>query len=367
MLTPNDSSTSSSEPRAARWLGELLPSCLAVLLAFGFALYGHRDALNESGIGGTRLERATLPRLERWADAPKPGFPRVVLFGDSLNMCGDRETGARDLVGRALRSTLARRGLPIDLLDMTNPGLRPLHFYALLDDVLDAGAQVVVVEVNLRTFLPKEALPGRARLPHLARKLDLRDAIRLREALALDGLTVLDPAVIRLKEQLGLLFAFEGLRSSFLDRLRAESSRLTRAIGLRPLRPQMLVAYARGLRALHESDYAAHPNVELLRAIRERARARGVPVLFYVSPVRPQAPAQRDHARRLATRIDELRRAVGATRGEWLDLHATLPLEMFRDTHNHLRHAGCGRVGTPIAQRLSDVLPRTRPVRAASR
>ncbi len=46
-----------------RWLGGLVPSCIAVLIAFGVALYGHRDRLNESGIGGSRLERATLPRL----------------------------------------------------------------------------------------------------------------------------------------------------------------------------------------------------------------------------------------------------------------------------------------------------------------
>jgi len=80
--------------------------------------------------------------------------------------------------------------------------------------------------------------------------------------------------------------------------------------------------------------------------------------VFYVSPLNPRVleAAGRDMARSLPARIDALRRAVGATRDEWLDLHALLPAAAFRDTHGHLYLAGCVRVANPLAERLLRVL-----------
>jgi hypothetical protein len=57
-------------------------------------------------------------------------------------------------------------------------------------------------------------------------------------------------------------------------------------------------------------------------------------------------------------RLDQLRIAVGATPGEWLDLHATQPAAQFRDYQNHLLTQGCIDVGRALADRVIAVLPR---------
>jgi hypothetical protein len=358
VLRPDDSSTSSSEP-AGRWIARLALPWIAVLLAFGAALHAHRAWLNESGMGDFQVEHATLPRLARWAEARSAasGTP-VVLFGDSLSLCADPGKRGQDRVGRALRGALERAHAPIDLLDLAHPGLRPIHYYALLGEALDERPDAVVVEINVRAFLPDEALPGRARLPHLLRKIGLRDAVRLRGPLAADQLSVLDPALFQLKDDLGLLYALEGLRESFLDWLRSVSQAATEAVGLRHVRSTKMAEFARRTRPPGEIDYTAHPNAAVLRAILEATRARGAHVLFYVAPVNPNvlAAAGPEVARNLPDRIEALRHAVGATHDEWLDLHDRLPASLFRDAHGHLRRVGCTRVATPLAERLLRVL-----------
>ena len=58
----------------------------------------------------------------------------------------------------------------------------------------------------------------------------------------------------------------------------------------------------------------------------------------------------------MAARLEELRRAVGASPAEWLDLHDTLRSPSFRDWQNHLTLAGCPKVAHPLAQRIRDRL-----------
>ena len=341
----------------------VIAACVALLWAF-------REPLARIGAGQGAVERGALHRIDVWRKKPAVR-PRIVLLGDSLNICSTPSEKKVHAVGPAVRSTANRAGRPVDVVDLTQPGLLPIHFYALLDDALATPVSLVALEVNLRTFLNPNVRPGEERLPGLVRMLDFDDALRARDALAREGMSVFDPPLMRLKERLGLLYVLEGTRQGALDAIGAIGSRTTGALGLRR-RSFGTGAFGEVNRRLALSymvDYASHPNATVLRATVDELRAAGIPFVVYVAPVNVEGlrgkgdfdPAE------LQRRIEELRASIGVSRPEWLDLHAALPAGRFRDQQNHLLYEGCIDVGRPLAERALRLMakrpapPRTAP------
>ncbi|MBM4244307.1 MAG: hypothetical protein FJ148_10895 [Deltaproteobacteria bacterium] len=333
------------------WLALAVPFVAVVAAALAL-LWTYREPLARIGAGRGAVERGTLRRIERWRRKPVM-LPRMVLLGDSLNVCATPPAPPMTTVAHGVR-TVVNRGRPrYDVVDLTQPGLLPLYYYALLDDALETPVSLVVLELNLRTFLDSQVRAGEARLPGLARNLDFVDALRVHEALEREGMSAFDPPIMRLKEQLGLLYVLEGARQGALDLLDAGAAWATAALGVPRRAYPPFGEVTRRMLLSYMVDYASHPNATVIReAVRELHAAR-VPVIVYVSPIdveRLRGTGDFD-PEELARRLEELRVSIGLTSVEWLDLHATLPSERFRDYQNHLKFEGCAEVGRPLAER----------------
>ena len=255
---------------------------------------------------------------------------------------------------RALGAWIHTRelGRPIDLIDLSQPGLLPIHFYALMDDVVALSPALVLLEVNLRDFLVRGVRPGPERMPGIARAMSFGKSLRVRASLEGLGLSVLDPPIMRLKQQLGLLYVFEGARQMAIDWLAVAGGTVGNALGLRQRAYPPLGEVLRRLGASYMVDYASNPNADVLQAISTDLHDAGVPFIFYVSPIDVETLAKNGNIDReeLTRRIEALRQRVGVSRAEWLDLHDTLPTTMFRDANNHLLLPGCAQVGRPLAE-----------------
>lgn len=358
MHSRDASSTSSSDVRRA-WLTLGVPF-VAVIAAYLGLLWAYREPLAKIGAGRGAVERGALARLESWRTKPVVR-DRIVVLGDSLTVCADGPSKRVNQVALVVRSTSALAGRPFDIVNLAQPGLLPIHFYALLDDALETPVSLVALEVNLRTFLDRKARAGEERLPGLARKLDFDDAIRVRDALDREGMTVLDPPIMRLKEKLGLLYVFEGARQGGVDLIGAAGAWTTGALGLNRRTFGSYAETERRLAMSYMVDYASHPNATVLReAVRELHEA-GVPVIVYVAPLNVEYLRTRGDdfdADELERRLEALRVAIGASRSEWLDLHATVPARKFRDRQNHLIFEGCIDVGKPLAERAMRLIPK---------
>lgn len=369
MHSRDASSTSSSDLRRA-WLALGIPFVAVIAACLGL-LWAFREPLAKIGAGQGAVERGALRRLEKWRTKPVER-DRIVVLGDSLNICANPPSTEINNVALVVRSVSALAGRQFDMVDLTQPGLLPIHFYALLDDALETPVSLVALEVNLRTFLDPNVRAGEERLPGLARKLDFADAIRVRDALDREGMSALDPPLMRLKEQLGLLYVFEGARQAGVDLIGAVGAWATGALGVKQ---RSFGSFAEGSRRLALSymvDYASHPNATVLReAVRELHEA-GVPVIVYVAPVNIEYLRSRGDdfdADELERRLEALRVAIGASRTEWLDLHATVPARKFRDYQNHMIFEGCIDVGKPLAERAMRLIPKraTPPAAPGSR
>src|SRR5262249_25335840 len=140
--------TSSSE-RPRGWWSLLLP-CLAVLVAFGWAVYAHRHELAEAGRDA--VVAGKLPqRLDNWRTARFPRPPGI-MFRDLLNLCVALPGKEIHRVARFMRLRMKSPGRDIELFDLPTPGLEPLYYYALLGDVLIRPIELAVIELNVRTF-----------------------------------------------------------------------------------------------------------------------------------------------------------------------------------------------------------------------
>jgi hypothetical protein len=344
------------------WLALAVP-CVAVIVALGaLALFTYRDELAAQGKGDTVVERGILRHLTNWQNAT-PALTPVVMFGDSLTICAAPLIGATDRVSLELNKSINASGQLVSVFDLGQPGLRPLHFYALLDEVLAKPVGLMVIEINPHAFVDPRLQPGAERLPQLSRKLALRQAVRVRPALALDGLSLFDPFIARLKEQLGLLYVFEGLRQIVFDRLAAIGLAANKLLGLHPRLPDSTAEVTKRLSETYLIDYANHPTTVVLRAMAEDLHAAKVPFFFYVAPLDVSLNSQTGQYERtaLVERLDALRRSIGASEAEWLDLHdAIRDSSLFRDRQNHLKLAGCPIVGRLLARRAVHLLAHAR-------
>jgi hypothetical protein len=350
-----DSSTSSSEPGWGRLaLGLGLP-CLVALGAIVGALWCQREALRLPVNVRPAIERLVIPRIEaaqRLADY----VPRMALFGDSFATC-DREP-----VAQFLQQEIHARGPANYVMDVSYPAFRPLQFYYLLDEVIAARPQGVVVEVNL-PYLSSNWRHWRAlRYLSLSRKLAVGRALRVRAALSLDGLSPFDPLVYRLEDATDTLFVADGIHDWGVTQLDDYGHLLNDALGLptvptkqRNLR-RLHPFNARQARSVFEPDQTRHPMAGVLRRIGRELRQAGVEVLYYVSPVpvgRLDDLGVREELD-LPARIERLRVAVGAAPEEWVDLHALVSTKaVFKDWVGHMHPEGCRAVAHALGEALA--------------
>ncbi len=321
-----------------------VPCLLTVGLAVGWAWY-HRRWLQEPIVEHGVIEAPYLEALRAWR-ATAPGIPRAALLGNSLTDCKDGI-----LVGDLTARALAARNAPYALFGTYGAAFGPLQYYYVLDEVLAGHPRVVIVEIDMNRLVEKGFfVPLLYRT--LSRKLSLNRALRVRAALDLEGLTLFDPFLYRLEERFDMMYVAPGLREHWRALLARWGTAVNDAAHLRTTEVDLRAIRGLGM-ITHDQiaqDPTASPLVPVLRLIGEELRREGVAVLFYVSPINDMLLGPRVTApeRRVRERVDRIRREIGATPDEWVDLHDTLPSETFRDWIGHMFPAGCERVSASI-------------------
>jgi len=303
------------------------------------------------------VDTLILPGLHQWqlrADRVHPSS--TVIFGDSLLTCN-----AQADLTQLIAQRLAEHDLPTSIVRVGHPAFSPIHFYYLLDEILAGGSDRVIVEINLRLFTPYRGYGGSMRLRNLSRELSFSRALRIRQALAAEDLSLLDPPIYRLEDALDALYLPDGVQLLGGDVLATWGEAINRHLRLRNVAPEWRAVAAiphdraRWARREYGSDQTSHPFAGVLReALLDLHRAH-VPVLFYVSPINlawlRQAGVEEEL--RLGERIEALRRAIGAAPAEWLDLHAAAPAGAFRDSEGHMTLDGCEPAAHAIGDRLA--------------
>ena len=370
MPIPDASSTSSSERVARRAIDVArraslvrriatfaLPCALTVGVVGGGA-WALRDSLRLAPQFQSGVE-ALVSDLDRWRVGP-PGGERAVIFGDSLTACGDGVT-----VGSALAARMNARGRPIDVGRAAFMGFRPVQYQYLLDDVLAGAPRLAIIQVNPALLDPGPPPPlRRATFLALSRKLSLARALRLRSTLTDEGLTLFDPFIYRVEAWLDLLYVVDGVQDRWQTAVNGASRRVSQLLDPRTPREDVR-GWTRLVSEYRRERHSGRPEreaevVALLGDTRRELRGAGARVVFYVGPIPPPDGQWRPAAeQRLAVQLDDLRQAVGAAHGEWLDLHA-LAVPRFHDVGGHLFPDGCDRVAAALE---AAIVPPLEPLR----
>jgi hypothetical protein len=330
-------------------------------LAAGFALtlallvggaWRHREALRDEAERPATYEvvRDRLRLLER----QPVQAPRVVVLGDSLLGCGKVD------VPGYIAMALQAGGKHVEIARADAGGFRPLQYYYVLEDILATRPSLAIVEANLGS-LGISGVSRQVRYLTLSRTLSFADTFRVRDALALDDLSVLDPWVYRLEDRYDLLHVGDGIQTWARKRLDDAGRRVNAALGLRvskmnlrATRLMMPANLAASMRRQLDVDPADLPMTRVLRRVYRRLRSAGVDVQFWVPPINVEQLADLGVAKELALpeRIERLRAAVGARPEEWLDLHALHPKGVFSDWAGHTKPEGCRRTAWQIFRAL---------------
>ncbi|HYC21807.1 MAG TPA: hypothetical protein VEI94_03850 [Candidatus Bathyarchaeia archaeon] len=341
-------------PSHERSLAMLVLPCLAVVAVVTIAFWLGRAEYQKLARTFSRVEADLVPALLRWRSSrPPEGVDRGVMFGDSVLVLGCGKEGLR--LEPMLAAELTSRGVPNELLSLAHGGFRATQFYYFLDDVLAGHPRLAAVEINLRSFSRDWAEQPVLRFQNLSRKLDWQRALRVRAPLAKEEVSLLDPPVYRLEERLDALDVANGINIRGRGLLTDSGHAVNRALGLRTAR----VNYARTLdaeRAIasYENDFADHWMAAMLRELLRGLREAGVRTVLFVTPVNVDRIAELGLTERLdlPARIEDLRRAIGATPAEWRDLHAAVRAPEFRDESEHLQAGGCRQVAGVLADAL---------------
>lgn len=358
MLRASASSTSSSDepgaaagaPRAVRAVATIASSCaVTVALLLGWAWH-NRAWLQAPILERGSIEAGVLNELRVWRDL-SPAVPKAALLGNSLTDCKDGSS-----VGDLTARRLAARNAPYALVVPWGGAFGPLQYYYLLDDVLAGKPRVVIMEIDTIRLVSTGVSPGLLYLA-LSRNLSFRRALRVRSALASEGLTLLDPFLYRVEAQLDVMYLVPGVQAHWRELFTRWGAAVNEAAGVRttPLDARALrMLSLDAARAVVAPDPAESPLVPVLREIAHDLRRAGVTVLFYVSPLNDTLLARSvgGPERRVRQRIDRLRVAVGAAPEEWVDLHDALPSDAFHDWVGHMLPLGCERVSEAIADAL---------------
>ena len=317
-------------------------------------LWSQRASLVRVGRGFSGLEGQVLPAIRAWRERSyPPGTRRGVVFGDSVvDWSGVR-------LGDLTSAELGARKVDTEFLTVSHPWMRPVQFYYLLDEVLAGKPQVAVVEVDLRAFWRGWVDAPVLRAKSLSRLMSFRRAWRIRGTLGAEGLGLIDPAVFRMEERLGVLYLVDGVRELGRGAFERVGTRINASLRLPPPPPLRAGPLdAATARQWVDNDFAGHRSVIVVRELLRGLRESGVVTVLFVAPFdveRMSALGVLDEPA-LSARIEALRAAVGASPEEWRDLHALVPSAEIRDSFMHLLIPGAERVaeavGTALAPRL---------------
>jgi hypothetical protein len=315
-----------------------------------------RVELRQEPMRTINVDTLIVPGLARWrARADRSTPTSTVVFGDSLLTCASN----LDMT-KSIALGLAAAGAPTSIVRVGHIAFRPIHLVYLLDDILEGGPNLVIVEINLRLLGEARGFGG-LRFLNLSRRLSWSRAFRIRAALAAEGLTLLDPPIYRHEDSLDALYLADGVQAVGRHLLDDWGDTVNAALHLRNVAPLWRGFGMRRFGAKRARlEYGGDPEhnqvaVALREALHAFHRAH-VPALLYVSPINMGALEKVGVARELAfeRRIESLRSAIGAADGEWLDLHAAVPDSGFRDNANHLNDAGCEPTARAIVERLRE-------------
>jgi hypothetical protein len=310
----------------------------------------------------TRIEDGLLRGIDRWqARARRKAVPAGLLLGNSLIRCGKSPS-----IGTVTEQQLGWRGHRHAIQDVWAGAFGPLQYYYVLDALLAAAPRLAIVEVDFARAGFSDVAPH-LRYVSLSRLLTIRRALRVREALAADGLTLVDPLIFRLEARFGVLHLVPGVQHHWRAFLDDAGIRLDAALGLETARaPALPRPWVTAARVREVFGAPTDVSTGVLRAIAQELHGAGVMVLFYVAPVDVELLRKLGvwNELGLPDRIASMREQIGLVPDEWLDLHAAIPAEQFRDWMGHLTPTGCARVGRSIAEALVARLDASRSPRA---
>jgi hypothetical protein len=329
-------------------------SCtLTIALLLGWA-WRNRVWLQEPILQQPYLESGALSELRVWQGRSRT-VPGGVVLGNSLTECRG------STVGDVATGRLAARNTPHTVVTVWGGAFGPVQYYYLLDDVLAGRPEVVIIEVDQIRLVSTRITPGLLYLA-LSRKLSFDQALRIRTALASEGVTLFDPFLYRLEERRDVSYLVPGVQERWREVLTRWGDAVNTTAGVRTtsfdLRGLYLMS-AESTRTIGRLDPNDSPLVPVLREIGARLRRAGVTVLFYVSPMNEAILGPQLSANQARQRLNRLRVAVGAAPEEWVDLHDALPSDAFRDWQGHMQPVGCERVG----EKLADAVLTRRPSR----
>ena len=371
----------SAAPGAARrWLA-FTPS---LLLSFGLAGWAIQWGVARASLpdpivlleGGVRTERQ-LGKAESTTD----GRRRVFLLGDSLVL--DMSRRPRSIPDQLADLLEAERPARYYLRSVASPAFGVFSHYFLVDRVLAARPDVVVISVNLRWFsptwggvdpppiagwLPARRWPEALALPVAAVGRSL-DELAFYRALVAGGALLpwyrlqRDQQWVRagwgaLAERLQLLFGMPEGRAYLQSHgwhamnLRVKDGRRTRQDAMN--------VYAPVFAGLDPEL----PPLRALRALVSHLRDGGVAVILYIAPLNVEHLERlrvydAAGAARAVARVHDIAEGLGAG---FVDLHALLPDSAFADHNDHLQVDGPIDGASRVARRLLPlVLERSPP------
>ena len=304
------------------------------------------------------IERSAMMAMLLWQASPPQGLFRVVVLGDSLFLSRGDEDHPRQVHHIPLAESLKKERVPAAVLPLVQTAFRPIHFWYILDDVLETRPDLVVIEINLRLLGLQHHLPASYRFAALSRRLSLRRMGMLRNAMQVEEVDPVEPFVWKASEAMGTLYALEGARGLGREMLTDLGNQTNAWLGLTAigrLNPFEALDTVEEAELMYGWEPGEHPGVEALRGVRDELQAHGIPVLFVVAPVRHELLRKLGVSDQidLDSRIDRLQVELDASSLEWLNLSAALPDSSFHDQQNHLSEDGLSMVADRIARRVN--------------
>lgn len=316
----------------------LLAFAVSVAAAVGWSFVRWRD---EAVRVGTSLytTRTMFERLEN-RTRKLPRAPLIVWLGDSTIM--KAETDFLPYPGQ-IDARLRRSGLSYETLILAEAGIGPFVQYFVVGQVLRFKPTQLFLVANLQaltrsgrergvlesaSFLPPGELWRAFALPWHAAGISI-PRLLLARSLAWQPVET-------------VIYFLEGLRQLFRDEIYSSRRPLTFWDRGR--------TSARGMRRLMAPIDEHSPPVAMLAATVELAVRHGIPTTVILSPVRPLAHTLdgANSGPRLPERIKAVGRAVTAAGGRFVDLHAALGAEMFRDFGGHFTASGTTRMARAL-------------------
>lgn len=362
---------------------------LAVLIFSLCAVLSGWALLEAAGAGEVEVEigldawRKIEPKVAALQGRPASDAElRVIFLGDSTTL---RPAGAA-LPSRLQRALQAHAGrlAPVQVNSLGFSGMNAFDYYSVSEPVQRAAPARIVMNFNLAAFSePVRAYFSRPELAawipprrwHRAAVLPFHwqgltfDSLLLRSTIVTLGLDDLWHALLR--QGVRLQKAYEKLSLHAQGRKQPLGGPFTakRAWILgenskkdRPQRAdQILVRYGAALGGV-PSD---HPVLRMLHAAVSEYVSVGMPVTVYTNPINIDQidGAGLDRTTGLPVTIENVRIAVESAGGYFVDLHAMLPNDAFRDPAGHLEVGSTATVARALARAIA-MQPDWQPARA---